>query len=194
MRLLLFLAFCTAAYGQELGIVVSGTFLKEIGSRDAGVGTEAVGIGGRFVYGATRHLDLESELIIWPNNSATAGTWIQGLFGVKAGQRFDRFGLFAKVRPGFMHFRKDPFGASDPRGRPSFPNRNFAHSTEPSIDIGGVAEFYLRRGLILRFDLGDTVLHYGHRTVVVSQVLPPIEAAGFTTHNWQGSFGLGFRF
>ena len=103
MKLLLMLALCsTTAYGQEIGIVFSSTFLHEIGSTDSGVGTgPAAGIGGRFVYRALPHLDFESELTVWPNNPATSGRWVQGLFGAKIGQRFDRFGAFAKVRPGF---------------------------------------------------------------------------------------------
>ena len=55
--------------------LMTGTFLKQIGSTDHGVGTSALGFGGRFVYNALPYLDLESDLIIWPNNQASAGTW-----------------------------------------------------------------------------------------------------------------------
>src|SRR5437762_2304298 len=179
--------------GLEAGIVFSGTFLKEIGTRDAGVGTSAAGIGGRLGYSLARSVDLETDIIVWPNNQATSGTWIQGLFGVKAGKRFDRFGLFGKVRPGFMHFRKDPFGASQPGGT-GLLGRQRVSSTEPSIDMGGVFEYRTTRGLMLRFDLGDTVIRYGRRRVFLSQFLPEVDAGGFATHNWQGTFGLGVRF
>ena len=73
---------------------MTGTFLKQIGSTDHGVGTSALGFGGRFVYNALPYLDLESDLIIWPNNQASAGTWIQGLFGAKVGQRFVQMRLW----------------------------------------------------------------------------------------------------
>src|SRR5436190_2612761 len=148
------LLLCSTAYSQEVGVLMTGTFLKQIGSTDHGVGTSALGFGGRFVYNALPYLDLESDLIIWPNNQASAGTWIQGLFGAKVGQRFAHVGLFAKVRPGFMHFRKDPFGEAGSGGS-SLLGRNLAHTTDPIVDVGGVVEYYTERGVILRFDLGD---------------------------------------
>jgi hypothetical protein len=53
MKLLIAIVLlCSTAYAQEVGVLFSGTFLKEIGTRDAGVGTSAVGIGGRIVYNA----------------------------------------------------------------------------------------------------------------------------------------------
>src|SRR5438045_2831170 len=98
----------------EVGGLFTGTFLRVIGSRDAGVGTDAAGFGGRVVYHAVRFLDLESEINVLPGNSATSGDHFQGFFGVKAGPRWNRFGLFVKARPGFIHFRRDPFGVSKP--------------------------------------------------------------------------------
>jgi hypothetical protein len=69
-----------------------------------------------------------------------------------------------------------------------------ATSTEPDIDLGGVIEYYTARGLILRFDLADSVIRYARRTVRTSEFVPAFEAGGFTTHNWQGSLGIGIRF
>jgi hypothetical protein len=166
-------------------------FLRQIGSRDAGPGTEALGIGGRITYYVTRHIDLEGDLIFQPN-AGVQGYRVQGLFGAKAGFRFDRFGLFAKVRPGFLYFSKDPFGVGGPASTPL--GSRWASSMERSIDLGGVVEYYTARGLIVRFDLGDTIVNYEPRTVVPSSFQPPISAGGFTTDNWQASFGLGFRF
>jgi hypothetical protein len=188
------LLLATCAHAQEAGVLVSGTFLKQIGSRDAGLGTSAIGLGGRFVYPLFPHVDFDSDLIIWPNNQASTGTWIQGLFGFKMGQRFQRVGVFAKVRPGFMHFRKDPFGRANPSGGSILGGRNFAHTTDPSVDVGGVLEYYTSRGIVLRFDLGDTIISYGKRSVFVSPLQPPIERGGFRTDNWQGTFGLSFKF
>jgi hypothetical protein len=184
----------TSAYAQEAGVLMSGTFLKEIGTRDVGAGTSAVGLGGRFVYPIFRHVDFDADVIIWPNNQASAGTWVQGLVGAKVGQRFERMGVFVKVRPGFMHFRKDPFGQAGSGGGSILGGRNFAHTTDPIIDVGGVVEYYTARGLILRFDLGDTMISYGRRTVFISQFQPPLDRGGFRTDNWQGSFGVSLRF
>jgi hypothetical protein len=166
-------------------------FLRQIGSRDSGPGTEALGIGGRITYYVARHIDLEGDLIFHPN-AGVQGYRVQGLFGAKAGFRFDRFGVFAKVRPGFLYFSRDPFGVGSAGSTPL--STRWASSLERSIDLGGVVEYYTARGLIVRFDLGDTIVNYEPRTVVTSSLQPPRGAGGFTTDNWQGSFGLGFRF
>jgi hypothetical protein len=176
----------------EIGGLVTYTFLREIGTRDVGVGTDSGGLGGRLVYRAFPLLDLETEFNFLPGNSATSGNHLQGFFGVKTGKRWKQGGIFLKARPGFIHFRRDPFGVPKP-GSSIFSTER-ATSTEPDIDLGGVVEYYTARGLILRFDLGDSMIHYARRTVRTSQFLPPFEAGGFTTHNWQGSFGISFRF
>ena len=176
----------------ELGGLITYTFLSEIGSTDSGVGTGAGGLGGRFVYRALPVLDLEGEIHYLPGNSATSGNHLQGFFGVKVGKRWEKGGIFLKARPGFIHFRRDPFGVQKP-GSSIFSHER-ASSTEPDLDLGGVIEYYTSRGLILRFDLGDSVIRYARRTIRTSEFVPPYEAGGFTTHNWQGSFGIGLRF
>jgi len=176
----------------ELGGLMTYSFLREIGSTDAGVGTEVGGLGGRFVYRAFPMLDFESEINFLPGNSATSGNHLQGFFGVKAGKRWQKAGIFLKARPGFIHFRRDPFGVQKP-GSGIFSHERAA-STELDVDLGGVIEYYTSRGLILRFDLGDSVIRYARRTVRTSEFVPAYEAGGFTTQNWQASFGIGFRF
>src|SRR6185369_975630 len=86
----------------ELGGLMTYSFLREIGSTDAGVGTEVGGLGGRFVYRAFPMLDFESEINFLPGNSATSGNHLQGFFGVKAGKRWQKAGIFLKARPGFI--------------------------------------------------------------------------------------------
>ena len=175
----------------ELGVLGTYSFLREIGTRDAGVGTEVAGFGGRFVYRANRFLDLESDLILLPGNPASSGTHIEGLFGAKTGVRFEHLGFFVKARPGFMHFLRDPFGVGKPGA--DFFSHERASSTEPVLDVGAVVEYYTP-GAILRFDLGQTIIRYGSRTVITSDFLPPMQAGGFTTSNWQGMFGVAWRF
>ena len=68
--------------------------------------TEA-GIGARFTYNFTGLVAAEAELTFFPHdndnfNDYTAGRAVQGLFGVKIGKRFERFGLFGKACPGFI--------------------------------------------------------------------------------------------
>ena len=176
----------------ELGGLIHYSFLREIGSTDSRVGTEIAGFGGRLVYRALPLLDVESEIDFSPGNSATSGHHLQALFGVKAGKRWEKAGVFLKARPGFIHFSRDPFGVGKP-GSSVFSHER-ASSTEPNIDVGAVIEYYTVRGVTLRFDLGDSIIRYARRTVRASEFLPTFEAGGFTTHNWRGSFGIGFRF
>ena len=62
------------------------------------------------------------------------------------------------------------------------------------MDVGGVLECYLSNGLVVRFDLADTIVTYNAREVVVSAREPPRPVAGFTTRNRQWSLGVGKRF
>src|SRR5687767_2643535 len=117
MFLPVLIVFAAPIYAQsefEVGGFGTYSFLKEIGTRDAGVGTDVAGVGGRFVYHALRNIDLETDLAVLPGNSATIGNVVQGLFGVKLGLRVERVGFFAKTRAGFLHFRRDPFGVRAP--------------------------------------------------------------------------------
>src|SRR5262245_45675914 len=134
--LMLLVVFAAPAYAEsqfELGGFGTYSFLKKIGTRDVGVGTEVAGVGGRFVYHALPYTDLEADGAFLPGNSATTGNIIQSLFGLKTGLRFDRVGLFAKARAGFLHFRRDPFGVGV-TGAPIFSQKR-AHSTEPNFDL-----------------------------------------------------------
>ena len=90
----------------------------------------------------------------------------QGLFGIKAGLRVKRLGVFAKCRPGFT------FGTA------------VGNTTRFALDLGGVAEVYSTRNLIVRFDLGDTILRSG----------AGLQANTERAHNLQFSAGVVFRF
>ncbi len=107
----------------------------------------------------------------------------QGLFGVKMGARSETMGIFAKLRPGFMHFGE---GTLDPRIATLLPAPARVSSTEFALDLGGVFELYPTRRAALRFDLGDTIIRFSGNS--------PIGGPSTTTHNLQLSVGVGFRF
>lgn len=171
--------------------------------------TEA-GFGGRFTYNLTDYLALEAEGNFFPHRCLTCtsgnnGRITEGLFGIKAGRRFNKFGLFAKARPGFVRFGEGvadfiplpsppgPFPLFEIRRRPT---TNFA------VDVGGVLEFYPSRRIVTRFDAGDTIIRYGPQTFSTFAFDPTTGATTvdtFTTpsetrHNFQFSAGVGFRF
>jgi len=177
------------------------------------------GFGGRIGYNLTTNIAIEAELTFFPGadsfsvpDAFKGGHKIEGLFGVKAGKRFDKVGIFAKARPGFLYASKGdlqprtdvlciamvnifppPAGCFETISKSSF-----------AVDLGGVVEVYPTKRTIIRFDAGDTIVRRGERTVPVvlnpgAGVLAPsfltiIHVPAEATHNFQGSIGIGFRF
>lgn len=148
--------------------------------------TTAAGGGARATFNLNANVALEGEVNYYrklnSNPILTDSPAITGLFGVKAGWRGESVGVFAKVRPGVLHFKE----TLDPRivfiVPPPVPqNPQFA------LDLGGVLEAYPSRRLVIRFDVGDTVIRFRYR-------ISPLGEIRFTTHNVQFNAGIGFRF
>jgi hypothetical protein len=131
------------------------------------------GAGGRYTYNFNKWIALDSEVDFFlPDEGPPYAT--QGLFGIKAGKRTKHVGVFAKVRPGFQ--------------------TNFVvngrEQAKFALDVGGVAEFYPDRHVVLRFDAGDIIIPFGNNVVG-----PPFRAQRLgTTHNFQCSLGIAVRF
>ena len=163
-----------------------------------------VGFGPRIGYNATSYLTLEAEMNFFPRDrDLEGGRKVQGLFGAKAGKRFEKAGIFAKARPGFVRFSRGDYQGNPTALCPAvFPppigcfqpvaKTNFA------IDIGGVAELYPSENTIIRFDAGDTIIRFGDRRVAATSnslnSLVVVPVASETKHNFQASVGVGFRF
>ena len=174
------------------------------------------GFGGRFGYKLTNNLALEAELNFFPKANffdqpaaLNDGNLIEGLFGLKAGKRFEKIGVFGKARPGFLHANKGdlqpipgilcgvvfppPVGCFEAISKSSF-----------AFDFGGVVELYPTKRTIIRFDVGDTIVRLDKRNVTA--VLNPVPGSlqpsrlvvigvpAETTHNLQENAGIGFRF
>ena len=176
----------------ETGVFFTYARLERIGSTDHGVGSTTAGLGGRLAWRVVPHVDLDGELSVHPR-AGVSGYRLQGFAGVKAGAWFGRFGLHAKARPGFLYFEKDPFGAGSRSA--TFPLTDWDDSLEPAIDYGAIVQYLTpRHGLIVRLDVGETVVRYDARMVTSSPFVPAREVGGFTTRNRQWSVGLGKRF
>jgi len=171
-------------------------------------GTTLPGLGGRFTYNLNKRVALEAAGYFFPGKCDSCpgeitGHVSEGLFGVKAGQRFKKWGIFGKVRPGVLSLSK---GAVDflPTGAGNiYPYTVNIHSqTNFALDLGGVLEFSPSKRIVLRFDGGDTIIHYGRRTAnfpsqdmntgVISLV--PFTIQGYTRQSFQFTAGVGFRF
>jgi hypothetical protein len=161
----------------------------EVGVQVSVVGrrTTRIGGGGRLTFDLTRNLALEGELNYFPSAGFNNVRLLQGQFGLKSGLRFDRFGVFGKVRPGFIEAKFDvqplspqpcPPGVEVciPIFLPISPPFTVA-DTRFSLDVGGVVEFYPSKRVTARFDVGDTIVN-----------------RPFAAHNLQLGAGVGFRF
>jgi hypothetical protein len=159
------------------------------------------GYGGRFAYNASRYLALEAEVSYLPKrniNEVHQSRRTQVFVGLRAGRRWEKFGLFAKARPGAMHF--DEYGIRGPCTFTPGSDDCFADArTFFAADLGVVAEYYPTPRTIFRVDAGDTVIRFRD---VGPITFPPIGTSpgssvftrADTTHNFQMTFGLGFRF
>src|SRR5262245_32586268 len=132
------------------------------------------GVGSRITYNASDNFSLETEFNFFPERrlnfaNLTSGDTrrMQGLFGAKYGVRSEKFGIFGKVRPGFIRFGEGEVVAG-------------SAATEFALDIGGVIELYPTRPVALRFDIGNTLIRF-------SSI-----GGGFTSNNLQISTGVAF--
>lgn len=170
------------------------------------------GAGARFTFNFNDNVALEAELNYFPNDNGitssdrTNGRVTEGLFGVKAGKRFEHVGIFAKARPGFISFSRaigDVIITGPPLNNGAFPQADFRQRrlTHPALDLGGVLEFYPSRRLVTRFDIGATLIRVGRTTFQGfaagpndTVVVAPITIPGDTRSSFQFSAGIGYRF
>jgi hypothetical protein len=162
-----------------------GTFNAE------GFDVTTFGVGGRVGYNVNRYVAVEAEFNYFPEknfNEVAQDRREQFFAGVRVGKRWEKAGVFAKLRPGVMHFDEIPFqtvcSATSCRER---------GENTLALDAGAVVEYYPTARTILRFDAGDTIVHFkeaGPTAFSTSTVFTPRQ----TTHNFQASVGFGFRF
>lgn len=179
LLLILFL-FSLSSFAQtDTHQIEVGGFVTTVNLRDS-VGEGPVGVGGRFAYNFTDNIALDSEIAYFPQNPSGNFGETEALVGIKAGVRREKFGAFAKVRPGIIHFGGDDFKV------------RYGSQSNFALDVGSVLEYYPTERTIVRFDLGDTIIPFGDQTL--NSVTPPFTITPETTHNIQVSFGVGFRF
>jgi len=167
-----------------------------------------LGIGLRFGYNFNRNFAIESEANYFPQNKmaevSTAptrsiqevgGRKFQFVAGPKIGIRRNKFGVFAKARPGFIWIERfkvisdqgEPVCVPNLGCPPSFIVSNTQSKKFFNLDVGGVFEYYPTKRTILRFDIGDTIIRYNAQE-------PKNINPSFTRHSLQISTGFGFRF
>lgn len=140
----------------------------------------------------------------WFPNSTRGHSAVTGFFGAKAGKRMERFGLFGKVRPGFLSFdnafrQETVLFTPSPLGSiGTLLSFRTGRLTQRALDLGGVAEYYPARHWTLRWDLGDMLLFQekGPTFTFIGVGAPPsvTELSPGTTHHVQFSTGIHYRF
>jgi hypothetical protein len=174
--------------------------------RESFDGREDAGFGGRFTFNLNRVVSLEAAGYFFPHNCFSCrnnGRVTEVVGGVKVGKRFERWGIFAKARPGVVSFSD---GAFDVKAAPTPTGFPFEITTSRlnafATDVGGVLEFYPSKRIVTRFDAGDTIIRFGRRTtnaVLFDQpgggfTLFPITTPARTANNFQFMASVGWRF
>jgi hypothetical protein len=162
-----------------------------------GAGNFGPGLEGDFNFG--RHFALDAAFNWLP--ATRYSHVVQGLFGGKAGMRTEHFGLFGKVRAGFIsrgnQLREEianvgPFPLGQPIPPPII---RFGRLTERALDFGGVFEYYPAKHWALRYDFGDTVVFgEGAQIHIFGDSFNFNGPPGNTTHNFQFSTSVHYRF
>ena len=173
---------------------------------DGGGSNSSAGFGGRFTFNFNKNVAIEAAGYIFPGKCSYCehrGQVYQAVAGPKVGKRFEKWGIFAKARPGIVTLGQElveitATGSSDP-----FPFQFRLTGVDTfAVDLGGVVEFYPTKRIVTRFDLGDTLLRFPRRTsqslafdpATNTYTIIPFTLPAKTTNNFQFSASVGFRF
>ena len=200
-----------SAQTEEVQKIEVGIQFTSITKPDFSGGSTEPGVGARFTFNFNRSVAFEAVGNYFPHSCQFCGKNLgdnsgiieQGLFGIKAGKRFEKWGIFAKARPGVVRFGQghsiytiNGTGPSATVSGRRIGQSNFA------TDLGAVLEFYPSKRIVTRFDFGDTLIHYGSRQrnflvfdpVTSAPTLIPFTTQSETRHNFQFTAGVGWRF
>lgn len=182
----------------EVGILFTSLMRDGDGDRN--------GFGARFTYdfatfGGGKYIAAwDSEVSYLPGDRfvftpRSDGRVFQGFSGLKIGRKWEKFGIFAKARPGFVQYTR---GKQDVGG--TFANPVFISGAETNLafDAGGILEFYPTKRITTRFDFGDTMVKFGQRNThfydFLNSTISPVTLPSSLKHNFSFSAGVGFRF
>jgi len=141
----------------------------------------------RFTYNLNNYLAVEAEgNEFLQTREGGSYNETQGFFGVRAGIRKKRYGVFAKARPGVTRFNL--------LGTTPGPNTFEQGHYRFSIDVGGVFEYYPHRHLAVRVDAGDTMINFKNGDFFYQRLDEPMFVRSGLSHNLQINIGVAFRF
>jgi hypothetical protein len=109
-----------------------------------------MGFGANLDYRISRRFGFDSEINLSPGSWRIRGEsrTVEGLFGIRYGFRQQRWGVFAKLRPGFVYYDK---------ARPELNSQLLGNLTRFAFDVGPSFEYYPSRRSTFRLDIGTTL-------------------------------------
>jgi len=135
----------------ELGVGYTNVSLPVLKSECGVCRQNNSGFASNFTFNLNRVIGIDNTVSLLPAQGGSRGM-VQGLFGVRVGERFEHWGIFGKVRPGFIYYQQ---------ATPGFGGGDQATSlTRFAWDFGGIVEVYPNRRSSLRFDIGTTMVRY----------------------------------
>lgn len=146
-------------------------------------------IGGWFTWNFSRYVGLDSSFSFFPRqvkfvDFQQGGRIVQALAGIRSGVRRGRLGVFGKFRPGLQLYTLTIQNQQ---------TQNLTPFANPAFDVGGIIEVYTSRHTMLRFDAGNTIIHYaGRNTITFDGTV--FKSPAFTRSTIQLTSGIGFRF
>jgi hypothetical protein len=154
--------------------------------RDGCIGCRIYNAGFGFNFGRriSRSFWFDSEFNFFPSakGEQEKGGARQGLFGLKYGMRKENWGIFLKMRPGFVYYKKALLELDRP---------DLGSLTRFALDVGTIVEYYPSRHSALRLDIGSTLVRYLKGNVDTGLLLPVLSTKYFIT---QGNLQLGVSY
>ena len=156
-----------------------------------------VGIGGRASWHLSPWIGVEGEVNFYPNDipddrAATSSSRVEGLFGITAGPRINRWRPFAKIRPGFLRVGASPGPIVCIQIFPPPLSCGLAAGeTLFALDVGAGVELNTSDRTFVRFDIGDEMLRFSGPALDHDN---QVHDDNFVRHDIRVSFGGGWRF
>ena len=150
-----------SAAGEAPLLEVGGGLTAVLADDGSGETTAFEAVAGRIGLNLNDSLAVEGELGFFPSTDIRivgSGDWhkLQGLFGLKAGKRLERVGVFGKLRLGFVESRATLV---------TFPPVDVSE-TDFALDLGVVVEAYFLPLVTLRVDVADLIIPSEERNSV----------------------------
>jgi hypothetical protein len=145
------------------------------------------GFGGNFAYRLTNRLWIDSDVNYFPGSGGHGGkgSMVEGLFGPRYGYTGKSWGLYFKLRPGFIYYDKTLTVEN---------GSQISNATRFAFDVGSEFEWYVSRHSAIRFDAGTTVVRYLTGRDDPKQPVGNILSTDYIVAQSNFQFGTGYTY